>query len=140
MQPLSDAGKAGVIKLGGVSSINDVSVQAMEDGTLNWWGGKYAAMAGPPFALLYNWMTGYAADFGENGAGVFIPQSWIEITSATEMENWLTLINAPVPPYSADDLKAVCKAINPSATLDDLKALALASKHDDVVARRAAGN
>ena len=41
VQPLTDAGKAGVIRLGGVSSINPVSVTAMQDGTLNWWGGKY---------------------------------------------------------------------------------------------------
>ena len=90
--------------------------------------------------MLYNWMTGYSADFSDNGETIFIPQSWIEISNGDEMAKWLDLINAPVPPYSADDLKAVCKAFNPDATLDDLKALALASSYDDVVARRAAGN
>ena len=97
-------------------------------------------MAGLPFALLYNWMTGYKADFSDNGEAIFVPQEWIEIASGEEMDKWLALIDAPVPPFSADDLKAVCKAFNPEATLDDFKALALSTTYDDIVARRAAGN
>jgi ABC-type sugar transport system substrate-binding protein len=138
LQPLADAGKAGKIMLGSVSSINEVSAQAMADGTLNWLGALYPQMAGTPFALLYNWMTGYSADFSDNGGAIFISQHWVEITTPEEMATWRDIVEADVPAYTADDLKAVCKAFNPDATLDEFKALVQADALEDIIARRAA--
>jgi hypothetical protein len=57
------------------------------------------------------------------------------IQSPKQMKDWMAIIEGPVRPYSADDLKKVCKKFNPKATYGDLLKLSEAASYDDVVAR-----
>ncbi len=138
LQPLTDAGKAGKIKLGTITSLNAVSEQAMLDGKINYIGAIYPQIYGPRFALLYNAMSGYAKEFTDNGNVANISIKNIDIKSVEDMKKWVEVMKLPNPPYSADDLKKVCKAFNPAATYQDWANLAKAYSYEDVVARRAA--
>lgn len=137
-QPLSDAGKAGKIKLGTISSMNPVAAQAFADGSLHFLAAIYPQMTGLNFAALYNYMTGYGDDFKDNGKPIVIDIPMPNIKTADEMNKWMEVINAEVPPYSAEDLKKVCKAFNPNATYKDLYDLCMACKYEDILARRSA--
>ncbi len=138
VQPLTEAGKAGEIKLGTLSSLNDVTAKAFEENKLHFLGGIYPQMTGLNFAVLYNAMSGHAEEFKDNGNPVNLEVNIINVKSADDMKKWMEVINAEVPPYSADDIKKVCKAYNEKATYEDLVELTEASGYEDIVARRAA--
>ncbi|ADQ08045.1 ABC-type sugar transport system periplasmic component-like protein [Caldicellulosiruptor hydrothermalis 108] len=136
VQPLKDAGKAGKIKLGTLSSINPVAAQAMKEGVLHFLAGIYPQMTGLNFALLYNAMTGYAKDFKKDGKPVVITTDVAIIQSAQEMDKWMKIVYGKVPPYSADDLKKVCKVFNPKATYNDFVKLCKECNYNDIIKRR----
>ena len=140
LQPLTNAGKAGKIKMGAFSTVLPITAQAMADGKLHYVAAQYPQMAGPSFALLYNAMTGFSKDFTDKGDPVFVNIKLPEVTTAELMNKWLGVVNAKVPPYSVNDLKKVCKKFNPAATYRDFVNLAKAGSYDDIVARRSKGD
>lgn len=136
VQPLKEAGKAGQIMLGTYTSMNEVSTAAAKDGTLNFLVATYPEQIAPAVALLYNHMSGNGNDFRMDGKAVSVEQPMVTWQSPDDVDKWQAVLNAEEPPYTGEDLRAVIKAFNPAATLEDLVALAEACTYEDIVARR----
>lgn len=136
LQPLADQKKAGKIKLGTISSLNDVSAKAFSDGSLNYLSAMYPQITGLSFALLYDTIAGNGKVYRNDGEPFNYDMKMVNVKSAGEMKKWMEVLKADVPPYSADDLKKVMKVTNSKATLDNFKDLCATSSYDDIVARR----
>lgn len=124
-------------KLGTIDCYTEQNGELFKEGKLTYLSGKYESIIGPAFAALYNAMTGYGDDFREDGKAFAIQQGfWTSTDYEDFLEKYELSSGITLNAYSYEDLLSVCKAHNPSATLDDLKALAAAWDFDSAVQRR----
>lgn len=136
LQPLINAGKAGKIKLGVVSTINDLLVKGFDQGYIHYAAAFYPQLFGFNFAFLYNALTGYVNYFKVGGEPINARFKLAVITTKEDMRKWLDLINDKTPPISADDLKTICRAFNRKATLNDFLKLLNETSYEDIIRRR----
>lgn len=132
------AASLGDAKLGIIDCYTEQNGELFKNGSLKYLCGKYESIIGPAFAALYNAMTGYAEDFrDEDGKAFAIQQGFWTSTDYEDFEEKYELSSGiTLNAYSYEDLLGVCKAHNPSATLDELKALAGAWDFDSALQRR----
>ncbi|MDO4479303.1 MAG: hypothetical protein Q4B73_09790 [Lachnospiraceae bacterium] len=107
-------------------------------GGLDYLAGKYGSMIGPSFAAMYNAVTGYADEFRQGGKAFSLTQNFWEAASVDEyLEKYALASGLYVNAYNYEDLYAVCKVYNPSATMADFEKLTTASSFEEASARRA---
>ena len=95
--------------------------------------GKYASMAGPAFAILYNAVTGYPEVCSEDGNAFRLYMGfWTAKSSEEYVELYGYTTGIFENAYSCLDLMRVMKAYNSEATWEDIKALTEAYSVDDV--------
>lgn len=98
--------------------------------------GKYASMAGPAFAMMYNAVTGNRDVISEDGSAVRFYQEFWKAESKqeyVEMYGYATGIYENA--YSCDDLMKVIKVFNDSASPEKLKELAEANSLEEAKER-----
>ena len=126
--------------LGVVDSYNTRNLQLVTDGSLKFVVGKYSSMVGPAFALMLNAVTGYAADFQEDGRAIRVTQGfWVSDSAEDYNEKYALSTSAAMNAYNFDDLSRVIRLFNPEANLNELCALAEACSYRAVQARRGKG-
>ena len=127
----------GKTPLGVVDSYNTRNLQLVTEGGLKFVVGKYSSMVGPAFALMLNAVTGYAADFQEDGRAIRVTQGfWVSDSAEDYSEKYALSTSAAMNAYNFDDLSHVIRIFNPNANLNDLVALAEACSYRAVQARR----
>jgi len=123
--------------LGVVDSYNTRNLQLVTDGVLRFVVGKYNSMVGPAFALMLNAVTGYAADFRDDGRAIQVTQGfWVSDSAEDYNEKYALSTSAAMNAYNFDDLSKVIRLYNPDANLNALVALAEACSYRAVQARR----
>ena len=126
-------------RLGMVDSYNTRNLQLFTNNKLHYLVGKYSSSVGPAFALMFNAVTGYAADFRNDGRAIKVAQDFWTSDSADDFNEKYTLSQSEtMNAYNFEDLSAVCKAFNPEADLVHLIALAQAGSYEAVLVRRGA--
>ena len=98
--------------------------------------GKYASLAGPAFAMIYNAITGDTDAVKENGQAVRLYQGFWTATSEkeyVELYGYATGIYENA--YSCDDLQGVIKVFDDSATPEKFKELTESYSVEDAKAR-----
>lgn len=126
-------------RLGMVDSYNTRNLQLFTNNKLHYLVGKYSSSVGPAFALMFNAVTGYAADFRNDGRAIKVAQDFWTSDSADDFNEKYTLSQSEtMNAYNFGDLSAVCKAFNPEADLVHLIALAQAGSYEAVLVRRGA--
>ena len=131
----------GKTTLGIVDSYNTRNLQLFTNNKLHYLVGKYSSSVGPAFALMFNAVTGYAADFRNDGRAIKVAQDFWTSDSADDFNEKYTLSQSEtMNAYNFEDLSAVCKAFNPEADLVHLIALAQAGSYEAVLVRRGAGS
>ena len=127
----------GKTPLGVVDSYNTRNLQLVTEGGLKFVVGKYSSMVGPAFALMLNAVTGYAADFQEDGRAIRVTQGfWVSDSAEDYSEKYALSTSAAMNAYNFDDLSQVIRIFNPEANLNALCALAEACSYRAVQARR----
>ena len=122
-----------------VDSFHTRNLQLFTDGSLQCVVGKYSSMIGPAFALMLNAVTGYAADFRDNGHAIEVRQGfWIASSPEEYYEKYTFSQSVSMNAYNFDDLSHVLRIYNPDANLSELVALAEARSYYAVQARRSA--
>lgn len=126
-------------KLGVVDCYSDTNWQLFNSGDLHYLTGKYRSIIGPSFAAMYNAVNGYAGEFLEDDGKAFqvIQGFWTSGSAEDYEEKFEMSSSLEINAYNYEDLYGVCKAYNPDATLEDLKALAGAYSFEEAQARRA---
>ena len=138
LPPLDFIRVIGKTPLGVVDSYNTRNLQLVTEGVLKFVVGKYNSMVGPAFALMLNAVTGYAADFREDGRAIRVTQGfWVSDSAEDYSEKYALSTSAAMNAYNFDDLSRVIRIYNPDADLNALCALAEACSYRAVRARRA---
>ena len=137
LPPEEMVGAIGNTPLGIVDSYNTRNLQLYVDGVLRFVVGKYSSMIGPAFALMLNAVTGYSADFRDNGLAIKVTQGfWSSESEEDYSEKYAFANSAAMNAYNFDDLSQVIRIYNPAANLNELVALAEACSYRSVQARR----
>lgn len=124
-------------QLGLIDCYNERNLQLYNEKNLSYLTGKYCSIIGPSFAAMYNAVTGYAADFREDGKAFQLTQGfWTSDSAQDYTEKYSLASSIAVNAYNYEDLQNVCKIYNPDATLDMLEDLALAYTFEDAQSRR----
>ena len=124
-------------RLGVIDCYSSGNLELFNSGHLHYVAGKYSSIIGPSFAAMYNALTGYAEDFRENGKAFAITQGfWYSHDYNDYVEKYGLATSVVTNAYNYEDLEKVCKAFNPDASIEDLKALAEAYTFEDAKARR----
>lgn len=98
--------------------------------------GKYASMAGPAFAILYNAMSGHIEANSADGAAVRLYQGFWHAGSREEYAELYGYTQGIYEnAYSCDDLMEVIKVFNEDTNPEALKALTEAYTVEDVKVR-----
>jgi len=139
LPPADLAMELGGTPLGVVDSYHTRNLQLFTNGVLKFVEGKYSSLVGPAFALMLNAVTGYAADFRDNGRALQVTQGfWKSESMEDYQEKYALSSSAAKNAYNFDDLSAVIRIYNPDADLNTLIALAEACSYHAVEARRSA--
>ena len=139
LPPADLAMELGGTPLGVVDSYHTRNLQLFTNGVLKFVEGKYSSLVGPAFALMLNAVTGYAADFRDNGRALQVTQGfWKSESMEDYQEKYALSSSAAKNAYNFDDLSAVIRIYNPDADLNALIALAEACSYHAVEARRSA--
>ncbi|MBQ8962758.1 MAG: hypothetical protein IJ089_03030 [Clostridia bacterium] len=137
LPPMEMVEVIGKTPLGVVDSYNTRNLQLVTEGVLRFVVGKYNSMIGPAFALMLNAVTGYAADFRDDGRAVQVTQGfWVSDSAEDYNEKYALSTSAAMNAYNFDDLSKVIRVYNPDANLNALVALAEACSYRAVQARR----
>ena len=137
LPPMEKVEVIGKTPLGVVDSYNTRNLQLVTEGVLRFVVGKYNSMIGPAFALMLNAVTGYAADFRDDGRAVQVTQGfWVSDSAEDYNEKYALSTSAAMNAYNFDDLSKVIRVYNPDANLNALVALAEACSYRAVQARR----
>jgi len=137
LPPMEMVEVIGRTPLGVVDSYNTRNLQLVTDGVLRFVVGKFNSMIGPAFALMLNAVTGYAADFRDDGRAVQVTQGfWVSDSAEDYNEKYALSNSAAMNAYNFDDLSKVIRVYNPDANLNALVALAEACSYRAVQARR----
>lgn len=137
LPPMEMVDAIGKTPLGVVDSYNTRNLQLVTDGVLRFVVGKYNSMIGPAFALMLNAVTGYAADFRDDGRAVQVTQGfWVSDSAEDYSEKYALSTSAAMNAYNFDDLSRVIRVYNPEANLNELVALAESCSYRAVQARR----
>ena len=98
--------------------------------------GKYASMAGPAFAMIYNAITGNADAVKENGEAVRLYQNlWTAKSEDEYIELYGYATGIYENAYSCDDLMQVIKLFNDDANPQSFRELTEASDVESVKER-----
>jgi hypothetical protein len=125
LPPLDFVDAAGDTPFGVVDSYNTRNLQLVTEGVLKFVVGKYNSMVGPAFALMLNAVTGYAADFREDGRAIRVTQGfWVSDSAEDYSEKYALSTSAAMNAYNFDDLSRVIRIYSPDADLNALCALA----------------
>ena len=98
--------------------------------------GKYASLAGPAFAMIYNAITGNQDAVKENGQAARLYQGFWTATNEKDYEKlygYATGIYENA--YSCDDLQGVIRVFDDSATPEKFKELTESYSVEDAKAR-----
>lgn len=135
LQSIADS--LGDAELGIIDCYTQGNGELFRKGNLKYLCGKYESIIGPAFAALYNAMGGYGADFREDGRAFAIQQGfWTSTDYADFQKKYALSSGITLNAYSYEDLLGVCKAHNPAANLESLKALAEDWDFDAALQRR----
>ena len=127
----------GTSTLGVVDSFNERNFLLFSKGKMDYLAGKYSSLVGPPFALMFNAVTGHAGDFRDNGKALKVHQClWIAEGADDYNAKYALSQSESMNAFNFEDLSAVIRLYNPNATLDDLLTLAAGCSYEDVLARR----
>ena len=103
--------------------------------------GKYASMAGPGFAMIYNAITGSPDAVKENGEAVRLYQNlWTAKSEEEYIELYGYATGIYENAYSCDDLMQVIRQFNEDADPQSFKALTEASDLESTKERIFAGS
>lgn len=106
------------------------------DSKLNYICGKYASMAGPALAAVYNAASGHPETVRDNGTPFRLVQSfWTADTEEKYEELYGFTQGVYENAYSCDELMQVISVFNPDAAFEDFAALTEASDVASVEAR-----
>ena len=98
--------------------------------------GKYASMAGPAFAMLYNAVSGYPEANSEDGGAIRLYQGfWVAKSREEYIELYGYTTGIYENAYSCEDLMQVIRVFNEEASPQALKELTEAYTVEDVKAR-----
>lgn len=132
MQPVVEGANLGLI-----DCYNERNMQLYNSGDLDYITGKFSSIIGPSFAAMYNAVTGYAADFREDGKAFQVTQGfWTSDSAEDYAEKYALSSSIAINAYNYEDLQSVCKRFNPDADLNTLKEIASAYTFEDVCERR----
>lgn len=130
------------IMVGAIDSFTEDNFQAFmeKDGfgnpPIDYVNGKFASMAGPSFAMLYNAITGYPEANSADGTAIRLYQ---ELWTATSREEYIELYGYTTGiyenAYSCEDLMQVIKVFNEDTTAEAMKELTESCTVEDVKAR-----
>lgn len=130
------------ILVGAIDSFSDTNFEIFQErdpfgnSPIDYVQGKYGAMAGPAFAMLYNAMSGHPETNTSDGQAVRLYQSfWTAKTEAEYEELYGYTTGIYENAYSCANLMEVIKVFNEDATPKQLKELAQASDVESVKAR-----
>lgn len=130
------------IMVGAIDSFTETNFEifqqrdAMGNCPIDYVQGKYGAMAGPAFAMLYNAMSGHPeANTADGEAPRLYQEFWTARTEAEYVELYGYTTGIYENAYSCSDLMDVIKVFNDEATPEKLKELAEASDVESVKAR-----
>lgn len=137
LPPLDLAAELSEVSFGVIDSYNTRNFQLFTSGNLRYVAGKYAAMAGPAFALMYNAVTGYADQFRDHGRALKVVMPfWTSSDREDFNEKYGLATSATKNAYNIDDLQKVICVYNKDARVYDLVALAEACSYEAVLSRR----
>lgn len=109
---------------------------AFGNGSIDYVEGKYASMAGPAFAMLYNAMSGYPETNTPDGKAVRLYQSFWAAKGRKEfIELYGYASGIYENAYSCEDLMQVISVFNEDATPESLRELTEACTVEDVKER-----
>lgn len=130
------------IMVGAIDSFTEENFQAVQqedifgNPPINYVEGKYASMAGPAFAMLYNAITGHPETNTPDGKAVRLYQGfWKAIGRKEYMELYSYTSGIYENAYSCEDLMKVIKVFNEDASPQEVAELAEAYTVEDVKGR-----
>lgn len=130
------------IMVGAIDSFTETNFEAIKEedafgnSKIDYVEGKYASMAGPSFAMMYNAVTGHPETNTQDGEAVRLYQGFWRADSREkyiELYGYTTGIYENA--YSCNDLMQVIKVFNDDASPEKLKELTEAYTVDDVKER-----
>lgn len=130
------------IMVGAIDSFTEANFEAMKtkdafgNAPIDYVEGKYASMAGPAFAMMYNAVSGHPEANSENGGAVRLYQGF---WAAESREEYIELYGYTTGiyenAYSCEDLMQVIKVFSDDASPEKLRELTGAYTVEDVKAR-----
>lgn len=130
------------IMVGAIDSFTETNFEAIKEedafgnSKIDYVEGKYASMAGPAFAMVYNAITGHPEVNTENGEAVRLYQGfWTADSRESFIELYGYTTGIYENAYSCNDLMQVIKVFNDEASPEKLKELTEAYTVDDVKER-----
>jgi len=100
--------------------------------------GKISAMSGGHWAdPFFSFMLAYNVASGgwQLDEPTEIVMDMVYVASVEDVDNYEKWFMGEIPPYTTEEIQALCVSTNPSVTLDDLKAAASTLSLEDVMAR-----
>lgn len=135
VEPVADC--LGGAKAGAVDCYDAQNSTLFQSGLLHYLTGKYESIIAPSFAVMYNAVTGFAADFRDAGNAFVITQGfWVSDSREDFLEKYALSSGIALNAYSIDDLLQVLKQHNPRADLQDIQDLASHYDFPSALARR----
>lgn len=130
------------IMVGAIDSFTESNFEAFREkdafgnSPIDYVQGKYASMAGPAFALLYNAVTGHPETNTPDGSAVRLYQGfWTADSRESYIELYGYTSGIYENAYSCEDLMQIIKVFNDEASPEAVKALTEAYTAEDVRAR-----
>ncbi|MDO4344914.1 MAG: hypothetical protein Q4C50_08945 [Eubacteriales bacterium] len=130
------------IAVGAVDSFTEANFEAFKqkdsfgEAPIDYVEGKYASMAGPAFAMMYNAVTGHAEANAEDGKAIRLYQGFWRAKSREEfIELYGYTTGIYENAYSCEDLMQVIKVFSDDASPEKLRELTEAYTVEDVKAR-----
>lgn len=125
------------LQVGVIDCFTEANLDAVDRGNLQYVTGKYPAMVGPSFAVMYNAITGYGEDFRDNGEAFQLEQGF---WTASDEESYRTMYGLATGiyenAYNHEDLCSIMKDYTPKADFESLKTMTEAYSLEAVKGRR----
>ncbi|EET61242.1 hypothetical protein BRYFOR_06887 [Marvinbryantia formatexigens DSM 14469] len=137
-----EAAQGSNIMVGAIDSFTEENFEAIKtkdsfgNPPIDYVEGKYASMAGPAFAMLYNAVSGYPEANSEDGGAIRLYQGfWVAKSREEYIELYGYTTGIYENAYSCEDLMQVIRVFNEEASPQALKELTEAYTVEDVKAR-----
>lgn len=130
------------IMVGAIDSFTEANFEAIKEkdafgnAPIDYVEGKYASMAGPAFAMMYNAVSGYPESYSQDGKAIRLYQGFWKAQSREEyIELYGYTTGIYENAYSCEDLMQVIRVFSDDASPEALKELTEAYTVEDVKAR-----